>query len=48
MKARRIRWAGHIGCMGRHEMHMNCLSANLKGRERGRPEKITLEWALKK
>jgi hypothetical protein len=52
VKSRRMRWAGHVACMGKREMYTKFLSENQKGRNHLEDlvvaGKIVLEWILGK
>jgi hypothetical protein len=50
IKSRRMRWAGHVACMGGEHTCLQALQENLKGKVHfehlGGDESIILKWIL--
>jgi len=52
LKSRRMRWAGHVACMGREEVYSGFWWGNLRERDHvedpGIDGRITLRWIFRK
>jgi hypothetical protein len=46
IKSRRMRWAGHVGCMGELRSKCNILVGKPEGKDLGIDGRIILEWIL--
>ena len=51
IKSGRMRWAGHVSCMGRAEVHVGFFGGNLRERDhledRGIDGRVILKWFFK-